>query len=355
CVPCVARADEMRVTSYDMDDSGGTVRLESNKPVGESWLRVDKNMVRVWFPHIVDIARFDHEREAGQPIRALALRAGANDTAVLRFELGANKHVNPSDVEVIRNGNSASVQIRVPGIKPIDEEEAPPAAAALPVKPQPQPQPLAAATKPTDTTGATDISAAKHSFLAPEMNELAKKESPQTMQYLLIATLILGLIFVGLQLFNKKKANAPKPQIEVLGARRLGHRQELLIVRALGSDHLLLCTGGRAERVASSPTPVPLALPANSQARPGEESQAGGLGLISRLSSHHRLRKLLDNVEQERLDGDEPLPAPRLNPFGQELVSASRKHAAVHSLPAPRGRQSEAVAGLDRLRKRAAT
>ncbi|HEX4351627.1 MAG TPA: hypothetical protein VHZ95_01910, partial [Polyangiales bacterium] len=216
CLPCVARADEMRVTSYDMDDSGGTVRLESNKPVGESWLRVDKNMVRVWFPHIVDIARFDHEREAGQPIRALALRPGANDTAVLRFELGANKHVDPSDVEVIRNGNSASVQIRVPGVKPVsDEEEAPPAAAPQPVKPQP----LAAATKPAPTT---DISAAKSSFLAPEMNDLVKKESPQTMQYLLIATVFLGAILAGLQMFNKKKASAPKPQIEVLGARRLG-------------------------------------------------------------------------------------------------------------------------------------
>jgi hypothetical protein len=365
-LPNLARADQMRVTSYDMDDVGGVVRLESDATVGEPWVRVDAHAVRVWFPHVVDIARFDHEREAGQPIRALALRPGANDTAVLRIDLGTARHVKPSDVEVTRNGLQATVQIHMPKQLPVADPstqaplaadqptaiasnaaKAVPLAAAAPVPPTAASATALQPALPGDLPLGKSLSGAAPAELS--------KEQPPTLLYLLIATVVLSLVLGALQFMGKRKPSA-KPQIEVLGARRLGHRQELLIVRALGSDHLLLCTGGRAERVASSPTPVPQALPADSQAR-GEDSQAGGLNLISRLSSHHRMRKLLDSVDHDNADDVvDPMPRAVPNPFGAELFSAARKQAAVHSLPAGRTRQqSEAVAGIDRLRKRAAT
>jgi hypothetical protein len=366
-LPNVVRADQMRVTSYDMDDAGGIVRLESDSTVGEPWLRVEAHTVRVWFPHVVDIARFDHEREAGQPIRALALRPGANDTAVLRIELGTARHVKPGDVEITRHGAEATVQIRIPKLTPTSDGPSPgPVASdervaansvaetgtgkAVPPPAAEPAQPSAAA--PLPTKPANDISLEK--ALSGSQAELSNGSSP-TLLYLLIATIVLALMLGALQLFNKKKPGV-KPQIEVLGARRLGHRQELLIVRALGSDHLLLCTGGRAERVASSPTPPPAALPADTQAH-GEDSQAGGLNLISRLSSHHRLRKMLDSVDRDLPDEDvvEAMPLTKPNPFGAELFSAARKQSSLHALPDMRGRQSEAVAGIDRLRKRAAT
>jgi hypothetical protein len=369
CLPSVVHADQMRVTSYDMDDSGGIVRLESNTAVGEPWVRVDGKMVRVWFPHIVDIARFDHEREGDQPIKALALRPGASDTAVLRVDLGNARHITPSDVEITRNGPQVSVQIKVPLPKvatPAASEVTQPTRHAEPAPNAGKHSSLAAAEAPPTaaaaaplaakaSTATTDVSAAKSSLM-PAMADMPaelSKQSQPTLMYLMIASLVLAAILGALQYNNKRKPSA-KPQIEVLGARRLGHRQELLIVRALGSDHLLLCTAGRAERVASSPTPMPSAPDSYSR---GEESQAGGIGLMSRLSSHSRLRKLLDNVEHEApADEEHNLPlTPKQNPFGAELFSAARKQAAIHSLPAPRKRQSEAVAGIDRLRKRAAT
>jgi hypothetical protein len=364
-LPNLARADQMRVTSYDMDDVGGVVRLESDATVGEPWVRVDAHAVRVWFPHVVDIARFDHEREAGQPIRALALRPGANDTAVLRIDLGTSRHVKQSDVEVTRNGLQAIVQIHMPKQPLADPATQAPLAADQPTalaSNASKAVPLAAAAAvPPPAANATALQPALPGDLplgkalsgaAPA--ELSK-EQPPTLLYLLIATVLLSIVLGALQFMGKRKPSV-KPQIEVLGARRLGHRQELLIVRALGSDHLLLCTGGRAERVASTPTPVPQALPAESQVR-GEDSQAGGLNLISRLSSHHRMRKLLDSVDHDNSDDVvDPMPLTKPNPFGAELFSAARKQAAVHSLPAGRTRQqSEAVAGIDRLRKRAAT
>jgi hypothetical protein len=159
-----------------------------------------------------------------------------------------------------------------------------------------------------------------------------------------------------LQLYNRRRGITHKPAIEVLGTRRLGHRQELMIVRALGSDHLLLCTAGRAERVASTPTP-PLPPEETLHLPPTPPtSQAGGIGLISRLSSQHRLRKLLDNVEAEaEAEADAAPEQPAYGRgFGAELYSATRKQGSgLYSVPVRP--QSDAVAGISRLRKRTAT
>lgn len=363
-VPSLVHASQLRVTSYDMDEAGGTVNLVSDEPLGETWQRIDAHAVKIWFPHIIDIARFDHERGPGEAIRALTLRPGANDTAVLRIELGVPHRLDPSDLVITRKGLEVSVHIRVPGVPRANE----PIAKQLPTTTLAQAAPGKAATAPTtsqDTAASVASASAKPGLGAATAVFTTKSEArppttapdflqqgKPTLMYLLIACVVLGLALAGLQLMNKKKPRQ-RPQIEVLGARRLGHRQELVIVRALGSDHLLLCTGGRAERVASTPSPVD---PASVVSPEPEASQAGGIGLISRLSSHHRLRKLLDNVSREEPEEQEPEPTPSQHPFGAELFSAARKQQrALHALPASRGRQSESVAGINRLRKRAAT
>jgi hypothetical protein len=175
-------------------------------------------------------------------------------------------------------------------------------------------------------------------------------KSSHPILWLVVASVVLGGVYLALTRMNKKKPL--NSSIEVLGTRRLGHRQELLIVRALGSDHLLLCTGGKAECVASTPTATDLPLEPVHDPDPESKpaSQAGGIGIISRLSSQHRLRKLLDSVDS---DAAEPEPE-ETSRFSHELYSASarKRNAPLHSLPVPAGRQSDAVAGITRLRQR---
>ena len=363
-------ADALRVTSYDMDDAGGTVRLESDAPIGEPWLRIDGKVVRIWFPHVVDVARFENERAAEDPIHSLSLRPGASDTAVVRVELGSTRHIGRDDIEVVRSGEKAAIALRVqtPGKK-----SAEPATAKVA---RPAPQLTAAdpqAAKPAPVPAPTPAPAAQPAPIfatkpAQPLNLSAPKSDPATGHSFMLlgaATFILGAVYLGLQLYNKRRpALLKKPGIEVLGVRRLGHRQELLIVRALGQDHLILCTAGRAERVASTPTPF--ALPGGDDPAPAaslpapvkEESQAGGIGLISRLSSQHRLRKLLDSVEHEPEAPEREREREHTGTFGAELMTAHRRSSrrpSLHSLPGPAaaGRQSDAVAGITRLRRRA--
>jgi hypothetical protein len=370
-LPGLVHADALRVTSYDMDDSGGTLRLQSDAPIGEPWLRIDGKVVRIWFPHVVDVARFENERNAEDPIHALSLRPGASDTAVVRVELGSARHIGRDDIEVVRSGEKAAIALRVqtpgkksaepaaknarpaPQLTATEPEAAKPAPVAAPQPAATAPEPAGQPVFPTKPATPLDLSAPKsdpgagHSFML-----------------LGAATFILGAVYLGLQLYNKRRPQLlKKPGIEVLGVRRLGHRQELLIVRALGQDHLILCTAGRAERVASTPTPFALPSgdepePAPSLAPPKEASQAGGIGLISRLSSQHRLRKLLDSVERETEAPEREREREHTGTFGAELMTAHRRGSrrpSLHSLPGPAaaGRQSDAVAGITRLRRRA--
>lgn len=373
-LPALAHADRLRVTSYDMDDGGGTVRVESDAPLGEPWLRVEGRTVKIWFPHVQEVARFDHERGGSEPIRALALRGGASETALLRVELGTNHAIGRDDIVITRDGLQAAVKLRVPTAQPVNTAPAPqpaPAAAAA-VVPAPAPMPVAtpapqpkAAEPAQEATPMSGIGAAADSS-SEEEEDLGTQDSAEhanPIWLLAAASLLLTFVYFGLQHLQRARA-LHSPAIEIVGTRRLGHRQSLLIVRALGADHLLLCTNGRAERVASTPSHA--ALPANTQTSGGEAtgaalsaprplSQAGGI--MSRLSSQHRLRKLLDSVGS---DATEPSPAAaedetdRDGEFSAELRTATRQRggALLHSIPAPAARQSESVAGITRLRQR---
>jgi hypothetical protein len=74
--------------------------------------------------------------------------------------------------------------------------------------------------------------------------------------------------------------------------------------------------------------------------------------LMSRLSSQHRLRKLLDSVGPDAMDA--PAGDALDDDFGNELETATRKRggALLQSVPAPAARQSESVEGITRLRQR---
>jgi hypothetical protein len=385
--PSVGYAHDIRVSSYEMSETGGVVLLESDAPIGEPWMRVESKYVRVWFPDLVDVARFDHQRDASEPIQSLVLRPGAQDSAVVRIEVGTNRKLTRDNIQIVREGQTARIRIsfpaleRVPGAKPVAASPSPTAKPAEPVavsaSPVLQPsaakplfdhsnvQPVAAKPEPAAAPAATKPAASKPTSLG-----FAGGGNQNLGLLLMISAILLG-IYACIKRFAKPRAIRSQ-DIEVLSARRLGKGSELLLVRALGSDHLLVTSSGRTERVASVPSPVepPLLAPSltsppstapASAPPPFEESQAEGLGIITKLSSRSRLRKLLDAVDKETTESESSLslPAPqpprdsrRPNAFGPELLSAINQHklTGLSSLPSIASKQSDAVAGIARLR-----
>lgn len=374
-VPSLVHASDIRVASYEMSETGGVILIESDAPIGEPWMRTDARAVRIWFPDVKYVARFEHARDAHEPIRALQLRPGADDSAVLRIEFGPGQKFDRDNVEVTREGQTARVRVRLSvapaPVPPAPAVAAAPAPAPAPSKPLYAPaQPVAAqvqaaAPAPETKPAPAAISSIRAAAAATDKEGLQfSTGSRGGLTGLAIISGLLLAAYAGIRSLNKKRPQR-SADIQVLSTRRLGHRSELLVVRALGADHLLVTSAGRVERVTSVPSPLepslslpPAPIPTTAPAVDAD-SQAEGLGIISKLSSRSRLRKLLDAVEQEPA---EPAPAPvhdsRRPSFGPELLSAIHHHklSAVASLPplaaanVNANKQSEAVAGIARLR-----
>lgn len=385
-VPSVGHAHELRVSSYEMSEAGGVVLLESDAPIGEPWLRVESKSLKVWFPNVVDVARFDHMRDTSDPIRALLLRPGAANSAVVRIDVGTGRKLTRDNIEITRDGPTARIRVsfpvsaHTPVATPGPAIELTPAATAVAqvvsqpsaAKPlvlngQAKPETAAAAASPAPP--ASKSRAIGGASASTTTNLSFAGGAGQNLGLLMLISAVLLGVYACLKKFGKPRTIRAQ-DIEVLSARRLGNRSELLLVRALGSDHLLVTSPGRIERVASAPSPIdpPLLLPsiptlaaAPACAAAEADSQANGLGIITKFSSRSRLRKLLDAVDKESAanESDPPPPPPaaardsrRPHAFGPELLSALNHHklTGLSSLPSIASKQSEAVAGIARLR-----
>ena len=377
-LPSVGHAHEIRVSSYEMSEAGGIVLLESDAPIGEPWLRVEPKSVRVWFPNLVEVARFDHQRESSEPIRSLLLRPGAQDSAVIRIEVGNGRQLTRDNIEITRDGLSARIRVSFPvaGRAPV-AAPAPAVHLTKPVAASASPLPQPSAAKPLVLSDPTAPVAAVATTLKPSNPAPAAAAktnvmglaggSSQNLGLLMMISAMLLAIYACIKKFAKPRTIHAQ-DIEVLSARSLGKGSQLLLVRALGSDHLLMTSQGRVERVASEPSRVDIplerpsiaSLPSAAPVREIDDSQAEGLGVFTKLSSRSRLRKLLDAVDKEN-----PEPEPRQasiapaardsrrpNSFGPELLSAMHHHklTGLSSLPSIANKQSEAVAGIARLR-----
>lgn len=363
-VPGVAHANRIRVTSYKPTADGGLVELSAQEPVSEPSLRLEGKAVRVWFPGIESVTRFE-DADSGHAIRSVRLRAGAGNSAVLVIGVRSERSLRRDDLVITRDGTSITVRVRV---------EAPPAAVQGPLAPQPkegrkilrpeaEPQPPAAPTPPPPAAAAPAGQAAPAPAFAPaakpktrvEPSFLRSEGGPtSSVALMIIASLALGAIYGFVRLRQGRTPGGERMPIEVIASKRLGQKHELVLIRAMGQDHLLSLHAGKIERLSSAPAAHELA---------GEVPDPNGprpdLGAFGNLLGAE-LRGALGKAGY-RGAGMQKVAADENPPFGADLLSFVRsqgktnnvgKKALVPGRAKPA--ESEAVAGIARLRNRIA-
>lgn len=396
--PTGVHANALKVASYQLEPHGGVIELQGDGPLDEPWMKLNGSSVKVWFPKIDQPGRFE-QGDSEQPLRSVRLRAGSGGTALLSIEIEGAGALTRDNVQLTRNGARATVRVLLPqpgapasgtGAQPTSTAAAATAATKL-ATPSADPShaagPLAEPTeaappsaapqyKGADTLASTPVSApvpasaaAKKptaSSSASEPQLLDNRHGLSTMQLLIALTIALGGIYLGLKLLlHKRDALATQPSIQVLGSKRLGARHQFVIVRALGQDHLLSVHGGRTDRIMSAPTPA--AAPARADApasvsaaaSPAREPSEGvdpvGSGMAATLRSL-RSRDLFKRAAATTTGGARAADDDA-TPFGAELRDFVRGQETL-SLPdpdaarGPRLTESEAIAGLVRLRGR---
>jgi flagellar biogenesis protein FliO len=352
----VAHANRLKVESYKTDETTGVIELSAKDPIGEPWMRFEHGEIRIWFPDIDDINRFDRN-DGEHPIRSVRLRYGSDNTAVLKVDLNDRKTLRKDDIEIVRNGPHATIAIHA-----VRKAVAKP---QLPVQAQVEPKPAQLAPQPAPAIAPAPLHPSSYKQPLPAATRIpsapAKKPHPSlhfsaehpgfgsSVGALILTAVGLGGIYGFIRLNARRQRTLGHGlAIQVLSTRRIGHRHQLVLVRALGQDHLLSLHGGRAECLSS------VASPANTDQTPPEQSATrSALGLFAPLLGKRKPWEALAN------ETDDDKTKSSGGPFSDELLGFVRNQARRNASKAPAADgvttsiSSEAVAGIARLRNRA--
>lgn len=356
----VARADAFTAASFEVTPSDVRVVLDADGPIREPRIRTDEGFVRVWFPGTDDMTDVEVVGD-GSAVRFARARPGASESGVVVVRLGDMRRLPTSAVRVERAGSRATIVLArsalpavrepspapVPATTPAPEpvieaapSEAPVAAVAseptlapepdVALEEEPAPAPLTASgRRRAETTSAT----ASPSEPEPLGIPASSGTSPITIAIVLA---LFVAAFFAIRHFAQRDAKGAHATIKVIASHRLGPKQQLVLVRALGQDHLLAVDAAKTERLSSVPTP----------AEPESEQAADvrrGLSLVL----GGRAKSL----------APEPAGTSDADRFSAALLAAAegtRDPVRTTSSPAPKEASSEAVAGLLRLRSKVA-
>lgn len=328
----------------ESDGDDFAVRVLADAPLENARVRTESGRVRVWFSGVQNRPRLEIDGD-GRAIRSVALAPGMEETVVLRVDLGHDVRVPASDVRLEPTPDGCLVHVPTGWLPPAPI--APPSnAAPTPSEAATNAATSAATNAPTPTVDSAEVApdaapTARRSGAAPAAAEDrapalgARRTEGATSTLgtrpaseLPIATLgILALALFGAWVYAKKsrRAGAERSDIQILATHRLGPKHQLLVVRALGQDHLLAVHGQTTQVLGTT--------------KPNEERPSTFLT---------RLREASDERAAP------PPPAPAADDaderFGARLLSLVGGRD-VAPKPTPTG-TSDAVAGLLRLKAR---
>ncbi len=350
-----ASADAALLTgmTYDVSDQDEVVvQVMATGNLGEPRIRTQRGRIRVWFPGVDNNPRVQIPGD-GEVFAELSLRPGVEDTAVLDIRLMHRAALTRSDVRFEHNdmggvirlarGDVAPMGGSTHGDAPQAEDDAAPAQ-AVPVNPstpddthESAPETEAATAtaeeeEPADDAAGTPLFAGRDH--EDEAATLGTVGGSANFGLWVLISLMLGGVYLFLRAMNKGRKVVADEDINIVATKRLGPRDQLLVVRALGQDHLIAMHRGQAQLLSSTPIDEE------------DEGVEPGMSILDRL----RNKADTDSVKLSK-------EASSSDKFGAQLLSltAIRKRIEEASRE-EREREpveSDAVAGLKRLRRAA--
>jgi flagellar biogenesis protein FliO len=299
CVsPALAQTGGNAFVSGQFETSAQDVRfvLEARDALGYPDVSTDPGFIRVRFPRMSGWTHVDMPGD-GRAVRVARIRPGASNTGILVVRLGDRREVPASAVSIHIEGTRAQVSISravLPALAepvapvataepaPVAALEEPIAEAAASAQGDAPAEPTVAGTTPAaevpaaevpaaevpaaaaaaapagdapradaSTTGAAAVVPARAAGAAGALGTMGDVSS---LPVLALITGLLVLLFGLVKWLQRRSATQTTRGIRVLASQRIGPKQQLVVVRALGQDHFLCVDGGRTERLLSVPS-----------------------------------------------------------------------------------------------------
>lgn len=356
--PLTASANRFTAVSYELTDEHAVINLESDAPVGVPRIGTPGGMVKAWFD---DMEHSSIRVEGdGDVFRYLRVRPGAQGSGLLTLRLTDNRNLERAAIDIQRDGTQTRILIpraQLPGAPEGSVIAAIEAAVGESTETDDE---AAAAEAPILPLGAVDADSPQDSVISEESDYGLATGRGADVGIMVFVSILLGFVYIFVRFFMKKTAKAgPVSDIEIISTKRIGSKHQLLVVRALGEDHLLSINAGRTDRITSLPTPesaysepVEMSAPAMTES----PDSAPNEGLMSRIQQRLGFPSQrptepapsTPRIDEERVSLSQ---AAKMKAFGQEL---RRAEGAAKAPSSPPNGSSDAVAGLIRLRERRA-
>jgi flagellar biogenesis protein FliO len=327
------------------DDTRMHVRFDTSGEVGPPRVSSEPGALRVRFADATGDVRLDLLGDGGA-LRFVRVRPGMGDATVVVIRFPDRRQLSPDALTVERsdNGVDLSLSRSLLGTPRLPEAPAAVAAAAEPAPPAPEPvaEPEAREEAPLIASPAPLFIGSRSSGApAPSTTpETTERWAQGRTALLLLLTAVSGL---GLIVFSWLRSRAGKGSsrlpISVVATHRLSPRQQLVLIRALGQDHLLSIDGQKTERLASTPSPLP-------------EPEQPTDGRTSQPDFSAQLAELLGQPGPSDALRTAALTTPAPTAHAGAMAYAAAPSLAPSLGPSAAG-ASDAVQGLLRLRARA--
>ena len=291
-VPIGAHADteKIRNVKVTIDEKGAHLKLVTNRALGKYKVHARRRQMRIWFAH-TSVARHFIRQGDGRWIKSVHVRPGVSNTAVVQLRFGRKMPFDPEKLGVSIEAGETRIRLAR------DKSSLPPQSS--------REKQLSKAKKASSSTSSskeskvgglilpkadgkgfeasdtgedsgdgklirakTDEQSKKEDegfdFLSDKKNKKDEKSGSFGMEknpgmgsvsnILLLLLLLGGGIYMGIKRFFPSSKKTGSSDIEVVASRHIGPRTQLMVVRALGSDHLLSIHAGKTERFAFTPS-----------------------------------------------------------------------------------------------------
>ncbi len=247
------------------DETDLEIQVAADGPLTVDRIHSGAGRLRVWFARseVVDMDRPGD----GKGIRLLRAYGGVRGSTVVVVRHSAGRLPGEA-VQVLSDSSGARIRFARALVAPAEPEPAAqPAPARLASEVPVQGAPVAEATAPTSSPQTTTSTPAPRrptaSTADPAAPRLAETRAPLGLvsapppsrggPVLWIAAILgaLGLVVVARWLRRRALGKADPTSISVLSRVRLGAKHEIVVVRALGRDHLVAFGDGSVRRIAS--------------------------------------------------------------------------------------------------------
>lgn len=222
--------------------------LEADGPISRPRVVIDGDTVRFWFYH-TEPAMITRLSGGNGLLSRLSVRDGYRDSTLLHLILNRQASFKEKDLRYL--SEAQRLHIWVPAVA----DAAVPAPFSGAASAAPTPPKAAAARQATKKPLKQRGLAASSSKSALKLKTAPAHAFPW--QAILVFCLALVALWGGTLIWQRRVkqrgGGASLSGIDVVATKHLGPRLKLLVVRALGADHLLLMQGNRTEYCATVP------------------------------------------------------------------------------------------------------